>query len=131
MIFCRSWRAPTCAVLGLLMAVLPALASGQSVLRRGTAADSPSLDPTIAAGSLSAPIFTDLFEGLLTKTADLKLEPGSAESWTISEDGKTYTFRLRPGLQWSDGTPLTAADFVFAYQRVVTPSTASPMAGQY
>lgn len=131
MIFCRFRHARTCATLGLLLAVLPALAFGQSVLRRGTAADSPSLDPTISAGSLSAPIFTDLFEGLLTKTGDLKLEPGSAESWTISEDGKTYIFKLRPGLQWSDGTPLTAQDFVFAYQRVVTPSVASPMAGQY
>lgn len=104
---------------------------GAPPLRRGTSADAPTLDPVIAAGTLSAPIINDLFEGLLGKDAALKLIPGSAETWTVSPDGRTYTFRLRPKLQWSDGTPLTAADFVYGYQRLVTPAVASPIAGQF
>src|SRR5690606_11339096 len=61
----------------------------------------------------------------------LKLGPGSAESWTVSPDGRTFTFRLRAGLQWSDGTPLTADDFVYGYRRLVTPAVAPPIAGQF
>jgi ABC-type oligopeptide transport system substrate-binding subunit len=117
----------------LTLAVILAVtsANADSVIRRGTAADAPTLDPVIAAGTLAAPIINDLFEGLLGKDAALKPIPGSAESWTISPDGLTYTFRLRPDLQWSDGAPLTADDFVYGYQRVVTPAVASPIAGQF
>lgn len=106
-------------------------AQAETVLRRGTAADAPTLDPVVAAGTLSAPIINDMFEGLLGKDASLKLVPGSAESWTISPDGRTYTFRLRPNLQWSDGVPLTADDFVYSYRRLVTPAVAAPIAGQF
>lgn len=115
----------------VLTVLLSATASAQSVLRRGTSADAPTLDPVVAAGTLSAPIINDLFEGLLGKDASLKLIPGSAESWTISPDGRTYTFRLRPDLRWSDGVPLTAEDFVYSYRRLVTPAVASPIAGQF
>lgn len=118
---------------GLLLAILaaPAGAANEAVLRRGTAAEAPTLDPVIAAGTLAAPIINDLFEGLLGKDAALKLGPGSAESWTVSPDGQTFTFRLRAGLQWSDGAPLTADDFVYGYRRLVTPAVASPIAGQF
>ena len=51
-----------------------------------------------------------------------------AESWTVSEDGTTYTFTLRDGWTWSDGTPVTADDYVFSFQRIVDPATAAPMA---
>ncbi len=116
----------------MLAVVLAAVsANAESVIRRGTSADAPTLDPVIAAGSLAAPIINDLFEGLLGKDPALKRIPGSAESWTISPDGLTYTFRLRPNLQWSDGVPLTANDFVYGYRRLVTPAVASPMAGQF
>ena len=116
----------------LLAGVLAvASANADSLLRRGTSADAPTLDPVIAAGTLSAPIINDLFEGLLGKDAGLNRIPGSAESWTISPDGLTYTFRLRPNLQWSDGAPLTADDFVYGYRRLMTPSVASPTAGQF
>lgn len=117
----------------LLLASLLAAGSADaaSVLRRGTSADAPTLDPVVAAGTLSAPIINDLFEGLLGKDAALKRIPGSAESWTVSPDGRTYTFRLRPKLQWSDGVPLTADDFVYSYRRLVTPAVAAPIAGQF
>jgi len=101
------------------------------VIRRGTAADAPTLDPVSAAGTLAAPIINDLFEGLLGKDAELERIPGSAESWTVSPDGLTYTFRLRPDLKWSDGAPLTADDFVYGFRRLVTPAIASPTAGQF
>jgi oligopeptide transport system substrate-binding protein len=57
--------------------------------------------------------------------------PGSAESWQISEDRRTYTFRLREGLKWSDGRALTADDFVYSYRRLVTPETRALGAGVY
>jgi oligopeptide transport system substrate-binding protein len=115
----------------LVLAGVPGAVQADSILRRGTAAEAPTLDPAIAAGNIAAPIINDLFEGLLGKDPALKLIPGQAESWTVSEDGRTYTFRLREGLQWSDGTPLTADDFVYGYRRMVTPSTGSPIAGQF
>ena len=52
--------------------------------------------------------------------------PGLAEKWEISPDHKTYTFYLRPNLKFSDGSPLTAADVVYSYQRIADPKTASP-----
>ncbi len=54
--------------------------------------------------------------------------PGAAESWTVSGDGKVYTFKLRAGATWSDGSPVTAQDFVFSWQRVVDPATAAEYA---
>ncbi len=115
------------ALLGAL-ALLPAAAG---TLRRGTAAEAPTLDPSIAAGTLAAPIINDLFEGLIGKDAALKPVPGVAASWTVSADGLTYTFKLRPKLAWSDGVPLTADDVVYGFRRLVDPATASPLAGQF
>jgi oligopeptide transport system substrate-binding protein len=71
-----------------------------------------------------------LFEGLLTFDQNGKPQPGMAESWTVSEDGKIYTFTLREGLTWSDGVPLTARDFVESWRRTLDPATASEYAYQ-
>jgi len=68
------------------------------------------------------------FECLLTNDENGQIAPGAAESWEVSEDGKTYTFKLRDGLKWSDGTPLTAEDFVYSWQRVCDPNVAAPYA---
>ena len=54
--------------------------------------------------------------------------PGQAESWTVSPDGRTYTFKLRPNLAWSDGVPITSADFVYSFRRLFAPATASASA---
>ncbi len=54
--------------------------------------------------------------------------PAGADSWTVSDDGTTYTFHIREGWTWSDGTPVTAGDYVYAFQRIVDPATAAPMA---
>jgi oligopeptide transport system substrate-binding protein len=108
-----------------------AAAAAPAVIRQGTAADPPSLDPSVAAGSLAAPVITDLFVGLVTRDAASRPIPGCAESWQVSADGRTWTFRLRPALRWSDGTALTAEDFVWSFRRLVTPSTGSLLPGLF
>jgi oligopeptide transport system substrate-binding protein len=66
------------------------------------------------------------FETLLIVDKDNKIVPGQAETYDISKDGLTYTFHLRDGLKWSDGTPLTANDFVFSWKRLSDPNVAAP-----
>ena len=98
------------------------------VLHRGTSAEPNSLDPHIATGNSAAPILYDLGVGLTTLDAQGRVIPGAAESWTISDDGLTYTFTLRENLKWSDGSPLTGEDFLYSVRRVVDPATASRFA---
>ncbi len=83
------------------------------------------IDPTITSNSFASPILTNVFEGLVTYDSSGSIVAGQAESWDISEDGLVYTFTLREGLKWSDGSDLTANDFVYSYQRVLTPETTS------
>jgi oligopeptide transport system substrate-binding protein len=113
-----------------LLAAARALA-GPMVLHQGTAAEPPSLDPTIGAGSLAAPVITDLFTGLLVRDAESRPAAGAAESWSVSDDGLSWTFRLRENLRWSDGRALGADDFVYSFRRLMTPATASTLAGVY
>ncbi|QQK65434.1 peptide ABC transporter substrate-binding protein [Cobetia sp. cqz5-12] len=87
-----------------------------------------SLDPQQISGTWENDVVGDLFEGLVTEAADGERIPGAAESWNISEDGKTYTFTLRQDGKWSDGEPVTAEDFVFALKRIMTPENASDYA---
>lgn len=87
-----------------------------------------SLDPQQISGTWENDVVGDLFEGLITEAADGKRVPGAAESWKISDDGTTYTFALRKDGKWSDGQPVTADDFVFALQRIMTPENASDYA---
>ncbi len=84
----------------------------------------PALNSAVDGGNM---ILTN-FECLLTNDENGQIAPGAAESWEVSEDGKTYTFKLRDGLKWSDGTPLTAEDFVYSWQRVCDPNVAAPYA---
>jgi oligopeptide transport system substrate-binding protein len=127
------WRGNRAGAIGLagLLAVNAAVSGAPRVLHHGTSADPPSLDPNIAAGSLAAPILGDMFASLLVRDAESRPAPGSAESWSVSEDGRTYTFRLRPDLRWSDGQPLTAEDFVWSFRRLMTPATGSQLAGAF
>ena len=101
--------------------------SGQT-LRRGNGAEPGSLDPHHIDGAWEVEISNDLFLGLTTEDAEAKPIPGAAESWTVSGDGLAWTFKLRPGLLWSDGTPLTATDFVYAFRRLLDPKTAAKYA---
>lgn len=90
--------------------------------------DPTSLDPHKVSGDWENRIVGDIFEGLLTEDPGAQPIPGQAESWTISEDGLTYTFNLRDGIVWTDGTPVTAGDFEFALQRLMDPATAADYA---
>ena len=63
--------------------------------------------------------------GLAQLDADGQAQPDLAESWDVSDDGKTYTFHLRDGIKWSNGDPVTASDFVYGWQRLVDPDLAS------
>lgn len=81
-------------------------------------------DPTNNSESISDAIVKQLFEGLTVSTAD-GFKPGMAESWDVSEDGKTYTFHLRKDGKWSDGDPVTAKDFEYSWRRICDPSFAS------
>ena len=70
----------------------------------------------------------DLYEGLVVQNAKAEVVPGVAESWQVSDDGLKYTFKLRQDAKWSNGDPVKASDFVFAYRRVQDAKTAAPYA---
>ncbi len=88
-------------------------------------AEPETLDPSLITGQPEGRLVNALFEGLTSFTAEGKTQPGMAESWTVSEDGKTYTFKMREDVQWSDGRKLTAHDFVKSWRRTLTPETAA------
>ncbi|MFZ4588579.1 MAG: peptide ABC transporter substrate-binding protein, partial [Terrimicrobiaceae bacterium] len=88
-------------------------------------AEPETLDPAIITGQPEGRIVNALFEGLCAYDENGRAVPGTAESWEVSPDGKTYTFRIRGDAQWSDGTPLTAHDFVRSWRRTLTPETGS------
>ncbi len=98
------------------------------VWNRGANSDVQSLDPHKTSTVEEANILRDLFTGLVTEDAEGNTVPGAAESWTVSSDGKVYTFKLRKDDVWSDGTPVTADDFVFAWRRLLDPKTGSEYA---
>lgn len=87
-----------------------------------------TLDPGRAYDSTSIEVVQLLFEGLLVADAQGTLGPGGAESFEVSPDGKSYTFLLDPRARWSDGKPVVAGDYVFAWRRNVAPQTDSPYA---
>jgi oligopeptide transport system substrate-binding protein len=97
------------------------------VLNRGNAAEPFTLDPHQAGGTWENDIIGDMLMGLTTEAADATPIPGAAESWETSEDGLTWTFHLREHT-WSDGVPVTAEDFVFAWQHILAPETAAAYA---
>ena len=109
-------------------------ASGTASSAAGTAAggtlnimletEVQSLDPQIATDGTSFEVIADYTDGLMQMDADGSAVPAMAETYDISEDGKTYTFHLRD-TKWSNGEAVTAADFVFGWQRAVDPANAS------
>lgn len=115
----------------LALSSLAALAEtdeGPQILRRANGAEPSSLDPQLTTGTWESTIIMDLFEGLLTRDAAGNSIPGVAESWDVSDDGLRYTFHLRNDAKWSDGTPLTSADFVYSWRRLLSPELAAPYA---
>lgn len=93
------------------------------ILHWGNGTDPQELDPHIVTGVPEHHILTALLEGLVLKDpATLEPIPGVAESWVISDDGKTYTFQLRHNAQWSNGDPVTAHDFAWSWWRALQPA---------
>lgn len=120
----KSQKKPLIILLAAALGVAAQAANAESVLRRGNGSEPQTLDPQTAQGVPESNILRDLFEGLIGEDASGNLVPGIAEKWEISADGKTYTFHLRDA-KWSDGSPLTAHDFVYGWQRAVDPATGS------
>ncbi len=103
----------------------PAVLADEQVVYRGNGEEPETLDPHLAVGLPSSHILRDLFEGLTAESAEGEIVPGAALRWNISRDARTYTFYLRRDLTWSNGDPLTAADFIFSLRRAANPATAA------
>jgi oligopeptide transport system substrate-binding protein len=101
----------------------------RAALRRGTGAEPGTLDPQLASDNAALTVVTDLYEGLVAEGSDGTIVPGAAESWSVSESGLEYVFRLRRGLRWSNGDALTADHFAAGLQRALDAGTAAPNAG--
>lgn len=94
------------------------------VFRYPISSDVPTLDPARITDDTSHQVGKQIFEGLVTYDKDLNIIPCLAEKWSISDDGKVYTFTIRD-TKFSNGDPLTAADFKWSYERVLKPETKS------
>lgn len=121
--FNKSWLAGTAM---LVLMASGAMAAG--TWNRGENSDVQSLDPHKTSTVEEANILRDLFVGLVTEDKEGNTIPGAAESWTVSPDGTVYTFKLRKDDVWSDGTPVKASDFVFAWRRLLDPKTGAEYA---
>lgn len=95
------------------------------VLNLSTTSDIPTLDVSKATDQVSFQTMNTTMEGLTRIDKDGKVQPGVAESWEASEDGLTWTFKLRNNSTWSNGEPVTAKDFEYSWKRTLNPETAS------
>lgn len=121
---------------GLFSMVIPALAAQvppgtalaeKQELVRNNGSEPSSLDPHKVESDVENNIISDLFEGLVSVSPTGEIEPRLADKWE-NKDNTVWTFHLRPGVTWSDGTAITAQDIVWSWQRLVSPLTASPYA---
>ena len=106
----------------------PAASTGDKILKVQIGPDPETVDPALNSAVDGGNMLLHAFECLLVVDQEGKLAPGQAESWEVSEDGLTWTFHLREGLKWSDGSDLTANDFVYSWKRVCDPLVAAPYA---
>jgi len=107
------------------------VASGnrQGILHFGNGSEPQGLDPHVVTGVPEHFIIGALFEGLATKNPyTLEPEPGVARSWDISEDGRVITFHINPRARWSNGEPMSATDYVWSWQRLLSPGLGSEYA---
>lgn len=95
------------------------------ILRTNNKSEPGSLDPGLATGTHDSWILQHIFEGLMKYNEKGEVVPAMAESYDVSDDGITYTFHLKDGVKWSNGDPVTAGDFEFAWKRVLDPELAS------
>ena len=93
--------------------------------------DPPTLDPHLTTDATSATIIVEVFGGLMTIDTDLNVVPDLAESVEVSDDGRVYTFRIRPDAVFHDGKPVTAEDVRWSLERATNPLTEAPNVDQY
>jgi peptide/nickel transport system substrate-binding protein len=110
-----------CAVISVpMVASQPALAEDPVVLTIGVGEDLDSANPFTGLSSLAYEAFTLQYPTLTQYAADdFSIVPGLAESWEESADKKSWTYRLRPGMKWSDGVPITAEDVAYTFNRII------------
>src|SRR5579863_4882999 len=128
--FSKSRSSRLALILAMSAMIGATTAYAESVYRRGESGDSSSFDPAKTSTVIEGNVLADLFEPLLVYDGEAQLQPGAAQSWTVSDDGVTYTFKLRDE-NWSDGSPVKASDFVFTFRRLVDPSVGAPYANLY
>jgi oligopeptide transport system substrate-binding protein len=135
-------RAVALATAGLFVAAACGANSGtpsanvapasQQILRVNSGTEPNSFDPTQETYTYEANFGRQAFESLLRAKADLSdTEPLGAESFSVSSDGLTYTFKLRSGAKWSDGKPVVAADWVYGFQHLLNPALAAGYVDPY
>lgn len=123
----RGWGVVSCLML-LLLTGCGAKSTDSQQLNWGEKAPLQTIDPAKVADSVSSTTVNNLDEGLFRLGANAKPNPGVAEHYRVSNDGKTWTFQLRSTAKWSNGSPVTAKDFVYGWRRTVTPTTKSQYA---
>lgn len=132
---CRPFIFVFCA---LILWITTGCSDSRTNVERGNAAkelyfglgtEPATIDPHLATGLTELNVMVALFEGLATiDAATGAIRPGVAESWDISEDGLKYTFHFDPMARWSNGDPVTAQDFLFAFERILSPALGAPYA---
>lgn len=116
------------ALAAALIAATSLSATAESVYNRGNSADPETLDQHKTSTTYEAHILRDLYEGLVSYNAKGEIIPGVAASWTVSDDGLTYTFKFREDAKWSNGDPVVAGDFVYSLRRIMDPMTGAKYA---
>jgi oligopeptide transport system substrate-binding protein len=103
-------------------------AGSRQVFRMNLQSEPPTLDPNLATDNVSLRVLTNLMEGLTTYGPGLRPVPAAAERWEVLDGGRRVLFHLRSDGRWSDGRPVTAADFEFSWRRFLDPATAAEYA---
>lgn len=130
----NSWKARIYSVLLILLIFLTGCGlpgSDDNLIRYNISANVDNLDPQYISTANETLLILNCFEGLMKLDSSGRPITALAERYTLSEDKRVYTFYLREGLRWSDGEPLTASDFVFAFRRLFNPDSPSPNAGDF
>ncbi|HZK00757.1 MAG TPA: peptide ABC transporter substrate-binding protein [Tissierellaceae bacterium] len=104
--------------------------TGEKILKTNNASEPGSLDPALATGTHESWVLNHTFEGLMKLDEDGMVVEGMAESYELADDDVTYTFKMRDDVKWSNGDPVTAHDFEFAWKRALDPDLAADYAFQ-
>ncbi|MEM6463542.1 MAG: ABC transporter substrate-binding protein [Pseudomonadota bacterium] len=120
------------AAIAVSSTLAPAALAARTDITVGAQLEPPNLDPTSgAAGAIDQVTYANIFEGLTRFGRDGSINPGLAESWTVSEDGKEYTFNLRQGVKFHDGSDMTADDVKFSLERIGTDESTNAQKALY